>query len=109
MDEQVSRRRFLAAGTLGGAGVVSAGALSSFLATGTEAAAGSPDVGVNAPDPYFLEGKVVSVAGSSLVVLAEGLLMRRVQATNGTEIWKGRVTTFEDVQVGDAVFARGLP
>lgn len=110
MSEQNSRRRFLAATVLGGAGVVSASALTGLVAKAAtlDQTDEQDDVGINQPDPYFLEGLVVSVAESAIIVLTNDLVLRRVLAT-GTQVWKVRVTTLERVQVGDRLYARGVP
>jgi hypothetical protein len=107
MSDRMHRRQFLTAATLGSAGVVSAAALGGALAD--TAVAQAADLAVDQPDPEFMEGKVVSVEGSSLVVLSGDLLLRRVLAASGTEVWKIRDTTIEGVSVNDWVYVRGTP
>jgi hypothetical protein len=107
MSDRIHRRQFLTAATLGGAGVVSAAALGGALAD--VAVVQAADLAVDQPDPEFLEGKVVSVEGSSLVVLSGDLLLRRVLAGSGTEVWKIRDTTIEEIRADDWVYARGTP
>ena len=105
--DRMDRRRFLAATALGGAGVVSAAGLSGMLSTVTAEAADADLAGQ--ADPNFLEGKVVSVDATSLVVLTPDLVLRRTLVTNGTQVWKVRDTTLDHVRPDDHLFARGLP
>jgi hypothetical protein len=103
----MDRRQFLARTALGSAGVVGAGGLG-LLAP--EAVAGGPeDVAAGELDPYFAEGKVLSINGSSLVIASSELLIRRIQVTAGTTFWKLRETTFDDVRVDDRLYASGVP
>ena len=106
--DRMDRRRFLATTALGGAGVVSAAGLAGVLSTATVAEAADVDL-AGQPDPNFLEGKVVSVGAASLIVLTPDLVMRRMLATDGTQVWKVRDTTLEAVQANDHLYARGLP
>jgi len=105
--DTMNRRRFLAATALGGAGVVSAAGLG-MLSTATDAEAADLDL-AGQLDPNFLEGRVVSVDASSLIVLTPDLVMRRTLVTNGTQVWKVRDTTLEAVRADDHLYARGLP
>jgi hypothetical protein len=106
--DRMNRRHFLAATALGGAGVVAASGLAGFVSTATEAEAADVDL-AGQLDPNFLEGKVVSVSSTSLVVLTPDLLLRRMLVTNGTEIWKVRDTTLDQVRAEDRFYARGVP
>jgi Domain of unknown function (DUF5666) len=105
MNDRMHRRQFLAAATLGSAGVVSASALGAVLPE-TALAEALP---VDQPDPEFLEGQVTSIEGGSMMVLSGDLLLRRVLVSSGTEVWKIRDTTLDNVRAGDAVFVRGTP
>lgn len=106
--DRMNRRRFLTATTLGGAGVVSASGLAGLLSTATVAEAADADL-AGQLDPDFLEGKVVSVDASSLVVLTPDLVLRRVLVTDGTQVWKVRDTTLDQVRADDHLYSRGLP
>lgn len=103
----MNRRRFLTATALGSAGVVSASGLSGLLSTGIAEAADDDLAGQQ--DLNFLDGKVVSVEASSLLVLTSDLVLRRVLVTNGTQVWKVRDTTLDQVRVDDFLYSRGLP
>ncbi len=108
MDSRMNRRRFLTATALGGAGVVNAAGLAGMLSTATVAEAADTDL-AGLADPNFLEGKVVSVDATSLVVLTPDLVLRRALVTNGTQVWKARDTTLDQVRPDDHLYARGLP
>lgn len=106
--DRMNRRRFLTTSALGGAGVVSASGLAGLLSTATTAEAADADL-AGQLDPNFLEGKVVSVDASSLVVLTPDLVLRRVLVTDGTQVWKVRDTTLDQVRADDHLYSRGLP
>jgi len=105
--DRMNRRRFLATTALGGAGVVSAAGLG-MLSTAADAEAAGLDL-AGLADPNFLEGKVVSVDSTSLVVMTPDLVLRRTLVTDGTQVWKVRDTTLESVSADDHLYARGLP
>jgi hypothetical protein len=103
---ELDRRQFLARTALGSAGVVAASALGPLAA---EAVGSTSDVAPGARDPYFAEGKVLSIDGAILVVSSSDFLLQRLQVTAGTGVWKLRETTLEDVRVDDRLYARGVP
>lgn len=103
---ELDRRQFLARAALGGATVVSATNLGgvALAATDREQSAHAVD-GV---DPNFFEGRVLSISGPTLLVTSDEYLIRRVQLSNGTQVWKARWTTAEQIQVDDYLYARGV-
>lgn len=103
----MDRRQFLARTALGSAGAVSAAGVG--LLTPDAPAAAPDDVAPGELDPFFAEGKVLSRNSSMLVVASSELLIRRIQVTGGTTIWKLREATLEDVRVDDRLYARGVP
>jgi hypothetical protein len=103
---EYDRRQFLARTALGSAGVIAASGLGPLAA---EAVATTHDVAPGERDPYFAEGKILSIDGTTLVVSSSELLLQRIQVTAGTTIWKLRETTLDDVRVDDRLYARGVP
>ena len=104
---ELDRRQFLTRAALGSATAVSATALGPLvpLAQGADGPVIAP---VNGLDPNFFEGRIVGIDGSTLVVTSDSYLIRRIQVTNGTEIWKLRDTTFDQIVVNDRLYARGV-
>jgi hypothetical protein len=103
----MDRRRLLTAAALGGAGVVGATALGSLA---PEAAFADP-VGTLDPavrDPNFAEGRVSAINERLLLVSGSDGVLHRIQVTNGTSVWKLRPTTFDRVELGDGLYARGV-
>jgi hypothetical protein len=96
-----SRRKFLTTAVLAGA--------TAFGATAPEAAFAQDNSPVNpdAPDPDFAEGRITGIQGTMLMVTGSDRTLYRIQLTSGTSIWKLRNTTFDDVNVGDGLYARG--
>ena len=107
MDTNMNRRRLLSAAVLSGAGVVGATALGSLA---PEAAFGAEplDVEPGAPDPNFVEGRVASITGTTIFVNGSDGTLNLLQVTNGTSIWKLHPTTFDNIAVGDGLYARGV-
>ena len=107
MDQAMNRRRLLSAAVLGGAGIVGATALGSLA---PEAAFGADPLVVDAgtPDPNFVEGRISSINGMMLLVKGSDGTINRLQVTNATSIWKLRPTTFDQMLVGDGMYARGV-
>jgi hypothetical protein len=104
---ELDRRQFLTRAALGGATVVSAGSLGP-LAPLANASGGPSDAPLQGLDPNFFEGRIVSIDGTTLVVTSDSYLIRRIQAVNGTSIWKVRDTTFDQIAVNDRLYARGV-
>jgi hypothetical protein len=107
MTDKLDRRRFMTSAVLGGASVVGATALGSVA---PEAAfAHEPlDVEPGAPDPNFVEGRITGIKDSLLLVTGSDRTLHRILVTTGTSIWKLHPTTFDQAQVGDGLYARGL-
>ena len=103
---EYDRRQFLARTALGSAGVIAASGLGPLAA---EAVATTHDVAPGERDPYFAEGKILSIDGTTLVVSSSERLLQRIQVAAGTTIWKLRETTLDDVRVDDRLYARGVP
>jgi hypothetical protein len=104
---ELDRRQFLTRAALGSATAVSAASLGP-LAPLAQAGDGTSVAPVNGLDPNFFEGRIVSMDGSALVVTSDSYLIRRIQVTNGTTIWKFRDTTFDQIAVNDRLYARGV-
>lgn len=103
----MERRRLLTAAVLGGAGLVGATALGS-LAPEDAFAADDPPVGPDELDPNFVEGRVSAIEGSMLRVTGSDDRYHRIYVINGTSVWKLRPTTFDEIKVGDGLYARGV-
>ncbi len=103
----IDRRKFLSAAVLGGATVAGATALGSLA---PEAAFGSRMTVLEpgATDPNFAEGRISGIKGSMLMVSGSDGVLHRIQVTNGTSIWKLRPTTFDQIEVGDGMYGRGV-
>jgi hypothetical protein len=104
---ELDRRQFLTRAALGSATAVSAASLGP-LAPLAQAGDGTSVAQVAGLDPNFFEGRIVSIDGSALVVTSDSYLIRRIQVTNGTTIWKFRDTTFDQIAVDDRLYARGV-
>lgn len=108
MENTMNRRRLLATAVLGGAaGIVGASALGSLA---PEDALAAEPVGVDAGaiDPNFAEGRISKISGSTLLVLGSDTTLHSIRVTNGTSVWKLAPTTFDQVAVGDGLYARGV-
>ncbi|MFB9903737.1 cell wall protein [Allokutzneria oryzae] len=105
-DNGLGRRRFLSTAVLGGAAVVGATAFGSLA---PEQALASPalDLDPGAPDPNFAEGRISAITGSMLLVTGSDRTLHRIHVTGGTSVWKLRPTTFDEIRVGDGLYARG--
>jgi hypothetical protein len=102
------RRRFLTAAALGGATVVGAsllGALDAQAAFAGTRATLDPAVG----DSAFAEGRIGAIQGSLLHVGGSAGKTYHVQLTNGTSVWKLVPSTAAAIEVGDGMYARGVP
>ncbi len=102
----LDRRRFLTSAVLGTAGVAGATALGSLAPEAAFAKTVSLDPG--AKDPNFAEGRITGIKDSMLLVTGSDKVLHRIQVTNGTSIWKLHPTTFDQVAVGDGLYARGV-
>jgi len=107
MDTTINRRRLLSAAVLSGAGIVGATALGS-LAPEAAFAADPVEVDPGAPDPNFVEGRISSITGTTLLVNSSDGSLHRLQITVATSIWKLHPAGFEAIAVGDGLYARGV-
>ncbi|MFD4951477.1 cell wall protein [Streptomyces sp. NPDC058451] len=103
----LGRRRFLTAAALSGATIVGASALGGFDADAAFAAESSLDPAI--PKSAFVEGRITGITGSVLEVAGSYGDHSRVQMTNVTSVWKVRPTTAADIEIGDGLYARGVP
>ncbi len=102
------RRRFLTSAVLGGSAVAGATALGSLAPEAAFAAAPKLDLEPGARDPNFAEGRITAISGSLLKVSGSDRTLHRIYVTDGTSIWKLRPTTFDQIKVGDGLYARGV-
>jgi hypothetical protein len=108
MDASWNRRRLLSAAVLTStASVVGATALGS-LAPEAAFAGQTTTLSADAPDPNFAEGRITGIADTMLMVTGSDSTLWRIRVTNGSSIWKLRPTTFDQVTVGDGLYARGV-
>ncbi|MGW3111133.1 cell wall protein [Streptomyces sp. NPDC001091] len=106
-SEGLRRRRFLTAAALGGATIVGASALGGLDADAAFAAEPSLDPAI--AKSSFVEGRIVGITGSVLEVAGSTGGHSRVRMTNVTSVWKVRPATAEVIEVGDGLYARGVP
>lgn len=104
----MDRRQLLSTAVLGSAaGIVGATALGSV---GPEAAfaaeSDAPEAG--GLDPNYVDGIVTSIRGTQILVEREAGVIDRVFVAPGTSVWKLRSTSFDKIEVGDDVAARGV-
>jgi hypothetical protein len=103
------RRRFLTAAVLGGGSFAGATALGSLA---PEAAATPQpkliELAPGTPDPNFATGLITKVDGSMLLVTDADRTIYRIRVTDGTSVWKLRPTTYDEVKLGDGLYARGV-
>lgn len=59
-------------------------------------------------ETIFLEGTVSRVKGDRLIVKDESVIYTLFM-TNKTRIWKGKVASLDQVDIGDYIYARGIP
>ncbi|MCM2579032.1 cell wall protein [Streptomyces meridianus] len=104
----LGRRRFLTTAALGGATIVGATALGGLDADAAFAAP-APSLDPAIATTSFVEGRITGITGSILEVAGSHGDNSRVQMTNATSVWKVRETTAEVIEVGDGLYARGVP
>jgi hypothetical protein len=107
MAHTMDRRQLLTAAALGGAALVGATALGS-LAPEAAFAAPAAKAQPGLPDPNFAEGRITGISDMLLLVTGSDRALHRIQVTNATSIWKLKPTTFDQVAVGDGLYARGV-
>lgn len=108
MSGGTDRRQFLTAAALGGATVVGAsllGALDAEAAFAGTQDAIDPAIGRSA----FAEGRIGAIRGRLLHAAGSHGETHRVQLTNATSVWKLQPTTAAAIEVGDGLYARGVP
>ncbi|WP_406723854.1 cell wall protein [Streptomyces sp. GD-15H] len=103
----LGRRRFLTTAALSGATIVGATALGGIDADAAFASEPSLDPAV--PASSFVEGRITGITGSVLQVAGSYGDHSRVQMTNATSVWKVQPTTAAEIEVGDGLYARGVP
>ncbi|HEY3507041.1 MAG TPA: cell wall protein [Actinocatenispora sp.] len=106
--DAIDRRRLLTSAVLGTAGIAGATALGSLAPEAAHAAPAQLGVDPLADDPNFAEGRVTGIKDAMLLVTGSDTVLHRIQVTSGTSIWKLHPTTFEAVDVGDGLYARGV-
>jgi hypothetical protein len=104
MAMDMDRRQLFTAAALGVIGATALGSLDPAEAF----AKPDWDVEPGAPDPNFVEGVVNTITDGQLFVKGSDGVFNRVQVTGATSIWKLTPTTFDKVQVGDGLYARGV-
>jgi hypothetical protein len=108
MDLSMDRRRVLSTAVLGGAATL-VGA-TAFGSLAPEAALAAPPTAVldaDAKDPNFAEGRITGISDSTLFATGSDRTLWRIRVTSGSSIWKLRPTTFDEIMVGDGLYARG--
>ncbi|AYL34897.1 MULTISPECIES: cell wall protein [Streptomyces] len=101
------RRRFLTTAALSGVTIVGATALGGIDADAAFASEPSLDPAI--PESSFVEGRITGITGSVLQVAGSYGDHARVRMTNATSVWKARPTTAAEIEVGDGLYARGVP
>jgi hypothetical protein len=107
--DSLGRRKFLSSAVLGTAAVttvVGASSLGSFAPEAAGAQRHGADPG--APDPNFVEGRIISAKKGMLVVTSADKSMHQIHLTGATSVWKLRPTTADAAKVGDGLYARGV-
>lgn len=104
----MDRRRLLTTAVLGSATLVGATAFGSVAPEDALAAAPVDLVDAGLPDPNFVEGRVTAVTGSMLLVTGSDNVMHAIRITDATSIWKLRPAKFDQIAVGDGLYARGV-
>jgi hypothetical protein len=104
----MDRRSLLTSAVLGSAALVGATA---FGSVAPEAAHAHTHLHLdeNTPDPNFAEGRVAAISGSLLTVTGSDLVLHRVRTTGATSVWKLYPTSLAAVDIGDGLYARGVP
>jgi hypothetical protein len=107
--DSLGRRKFLSKAVLGTAAVTSVVGASSLGSFAPEAAgAQRQQVEAGAPDPNFVEGRIISMQKGMLLVTSTDKSMHRIHLTGATSVWKLRPTTSDSAKVGDGLYARGV-
>lgn len=102
----MDRRKILTGAVLGTA-IVGASALGGFA---PEDAFAAEPLGIEpgAPDPEFAEGLIKSIDGTTIQATGSDTTLWRVRVTDSTSVWKLKPSSFDKVEVGDGMYARGV-
>jgi len=100
----MDRRQLFTAAALGVVGATALGSLDPAEAF----AKPEWDVEPGAADPNFIEGVVNTITDGQLFVKGSDGVFNRVQVTSATSVWKLTPTSFDKVEVGDGLYARGV-
>ncbi|MFL6127447.1 MAG: hypothetical protein ACJ73E_00080 [Mycobacteriales bacterium] len=106
-DSEMDRRRFLTTAALGGATIVGAsalGALDAEAAFATTRSTLDPAI----PASVFAEGRIGAMKNGLLHVAGSWGGTQRVQLTNATSVWKLRPTSWQQIEIGDGMYGRGV-
>ncbi|GAA3519517.1 cell wall protein [Actinocatenispora rupis] len=106
--DAMDRRRLLTSAVLGTAGLATATALGPLSPEPAHASPALPATEPVVEDPNFAEGRITGISGTMLLVTGSDTVLHRIRVTNGTSIWKLYPTTFDAVDVGDGLYARGV-
>ncbi len=99
----MNRRQLLKTSVLGGAGTLSAAALGFAQPFQPTQGQGEP----GGLSPNFAHGLVQAVEKGIIIAVDEDRAPLRVAVNDGSRVWKGVDTTFDDVQPGDFFYVRG--
>lgn len=107
---RLDRRRFMTSAVLGGAagiaGATALGSVSPEVVLAEQHA--NISLGADMYDPNFVEGRITRISENLLSVTSSDHSFHRIHVTNATSVWKLRHTTFDDAELGDGLYARGL-
>jgi hypothetical protein len=106
--DSLGRRKFLSSAVLGTAAVTTVVGASSLGSFAPEAVGEQQPVKAGAPDPNFVEGRIVSVKKGMLLVTSADKSMHQIHLTGATSVWKLRPTSADAAKVGDGLYARGV-
>jgi hypothetical protein len=108
--DPLGRRRFLTSAVLGttAATVVGASTIGSFAPEAAADMRSKLDVEAGAPDPNFVDGRIMSVNKGLLMVVSSDRSMHQIHLTKATSVWKLSPTTADAAKVGDGLYARGV-
>jgi hypothetical protein len=106
--DSLGRRKFLSSAVLGTAAVTTVVGATTLGSLAPEAAGAQQTVSAGAPDPNFVEGRVITAKKGMLVVTSADKSMHQIHLTGATSVWKLRPTTADSAKVGDGLYARGV-
>ena len=103
----MDRRDLLSRAVLGGAAVVGGSAFGSFSPEDVFAAESRSAVEPGSPDPDFAEGRITGIDGTLFTATGTTGTLWTIRVTDATSVWKLTPTTFDQVAIGDGMYARG--